>query len=118
MQVELQVRVFSQVTVDAQTRAGRLRLTLQAAARRRWATGSALPGYLKEAGSSADLPGVSRISEDRRHRAQRPTRTGPVRVTAGVGGGRARDPGVVQGAGDPRGAMPRQPPGEHPRHDW
>jgi len=59
-------------------------------------------------------PGVPRISEDRRDRAQRPRCPGPVRITAGVGGGRARDPCIVQGPGDPRGAVPGQPPGEHP----
>jgi hypothetical protein len=36
--------------------------------------------------------------------------------SAGVGGRGARDPGVIQGAGDPRGAVAGQPLGEHPRH--
>jgi hypothetical protein len=39
-----------------------------------------------------------------------------MRVPSGVRGRRARDSGVVQGAGDPRGAVAGQPLGEHPPH--
>src|SRR6266700_3154576 len=52
---------------------------------------------------TARVPGGG---QDRRHRPQRPRRTRAVRVPPGVGGGRARDTGVVQGAGDPGGAVP------------
>ena len=41
IQVELQVRMLSQVTMDAHMLAGPLRLAQRAAARRSWATGSA-----------------------------------------------------------------------------
>ena len=57
---------------------------------------------------------VPRVAQDRRHRAQRPPRTRPVRVPRRVRGGRARDPGVVQRPGDPRRAVPGQPLREHP----
>ncbi len=63
---------------------------------------------------TARVPGGG---QDRRHRPQRPRRTRAVRVPPGVGGGRARDTGVVQGAGDPGGAVPGQPPGERPPDD-
>ena len=60
---------------------------------------------------------VPRVSEDRRHRPQRPRCPGPVRIPLRAGGGKAWDPGVVQRPGDPRGAVPGQPLREHPRHD-
>ena len=40
-----------------------------------------------------------------------------MQVTSWVGRGRARHPGIVQRAGDPRGGVPGQPLAEHPRHD-
>jgi hypothetical protein len=43
--------------------------------------------------------GVARVGEDGGHRGQGPRRPCPVPVAAGVGGGRARDPGVVQRPG-------------------
>jgi hypothetical protein len=60
--------------------------------------------------------GVPGIGQDRRDRPQRPPRAGAVRVASRVGGGRARDRGVVQGARDPGGAVPGQPLREHPPH--
>ncbi len=51
-------------------------------------------------------PGIARVRQDRRHRPQRPGRAGAVRVPLRVSGRRARDPGVVQRPGDPRGAVP------------
>jgi SWIM zinc finger len=62
-------------------------------------------------------PGIARVRQDRRDRAQRPGRAGTVRVPLGVGGRRARDPGVVQRPGDPGCAVPGQSLGEHPLHD-
>jgi len=41
-----------------------------------------------------------------------------VRVAGRVRCGRARHPGIVQGTGDPGGAVPGQPLREHPRNDW
>jgi len=61
-------------------------------------------------------PGVPRVGEDRRHRAQRPRCSRAVRIPPGVGGGRARDRGVIQRPGDSGHAVPGQPLGEHPRH--
>ena len=59
--------------------------------------------------------GVPGIGQDRSDCAQRPRGASAVRVAGRVGRGRARYPGVVQGAGDPGGAVPGQPLGEHPR---
>ena len=64
-----------------------------------------------------DLPaGVPGIGQDRGDRAQRPPCCAPVRVPARVGGGRARHPGLVQRAGDPRDAVPSQALREYPPH--
>ena len=60
---------------------------------------------------------VPRVRQDRRHRPVRPDCTGPVRVPYRVSSRRARDPGVVQGAGDPGHAVPGQPLREHPPDD-
>jgi hypothetical protein len=61
-------------------------------------------------------PRIPRISQDRRNRPQRPPAPGPVRVASWVGRGRARHPGIIQSAGDPRRGMPGEPLDEHPRH--
>jgi hypothetical protein len=62
-------------------------------------------------------PRIARVGQDRRDRPQRPRCPGAVRVPFRVGGGRARDPGIVQGAGDPGYAVPGQPLGEYPLDD-
>jgi len=61
----------------------------------------------------ACVPGVLHDGGDC---AQRPSRSGPVRVAAGVGRGRARHPGLIQRPRDPRDRMPGQAPGEDPPH--
>ena len=60
---------------------------------------------------------VPRVGQDRGDGPQRPRRARAVRVAARVGRRRARHPGIVQGAGDPRGAVPGQPLREDPRDD-
>ena len=62
-------------------------------------------------------PRVPGVLQDRGHRADRPARPCPVGVPAGVGGRRARHPGLIQGTGDPRGRVAGQALGEDPPHD-
>jgi hypothetical protein len=64
------------------------------------------------AGSTPNGPArVPRVRQDRRYSAQRPCRSGPVRVPGRVGGGRARDPGQeTSAAGRP--AAPGWPEGK------
>jgi len=62
-------------------------------------------------------PGVPRVAQDRRHRAQRPHRTTTVRISARVSSRRTWDPSVVLGAGDPGYAVPGQALSLYPPRD-
>jgi hypothetical protein len=61
--------------------------------------------------------GVARIPQDRCHRAQRPRRTGAMRIPAQAGRGRARNPRLAQRPRDARDAVPGKSPGEDPPND-
>ncbi len=61
--------------------------------------------------------GVAGVGEYRPHRVQHPPAPSPVGVAGGVGGGRAGNARVVEGAGDAGHAVSGQPLGEYPRYD-